>query len=80
MIIFCKKVLKIFCQSKKTPYLCTRKRGKKLNCKRFLTYFHRQEVVQEMRIEPSILNAINESNSAEGELRCALSFFFARRK
>ena len=64
----------MFCQSKKTPYLCTRKRGKKLNCKRFLTYFHRQEVVQEMRIEPSILNAINESNIAEGKLRCALSF------
>ena len=27
-----------------------------------------------MRIEPSILNAINESNSAEVKLRCALSF------
>ena len=33
-----------------------------------------------MRIEPSILNAINESNSAEENLWCALSFFFARRK
>ncbi len=27
-----------------------------------------------MRIEPSILNAINESNSAEEDLWCALSF------
>ena len=42
-----KKVAGIFGQSGKLSYLCTRKRGNNPGCRRYLTYFHRQEVVQE---------------------------------
>ena len=56
---FAKKSLKYFVSSERCRTFAPANEEKPSICKRFLTYFHRQEVVQEMRIEPSILNAKN---------------------